>query len=59
VERLPAEKLEKALYIADSAAVTKKNLKLFQEYRIRFVSRLPGTFAEYEKIRRRALHGYP
>jgi transposase len=55
VERLPAEKLEKALYIADSAAVTKKNLKLFKEYRIRFVSRLPGTFAEYGKIRRRAL----
>ncbi|MCL6443328.1 MAG: IS1634 family transposase [Alicyclobacillus sp.] len=52
---LPAEKLRNALYIADSAAVTKKNLLLFKEHHIRFVSRLPGMFAEEEKIRRRAL----
>ncbi|MCL6443514.1 MAG: IS1634 family transposase [Alicyclobacillus sp.] len=55
VERLPADKLEEVLYVADSAAVTAKNLRLFKEHRVRFVSRLPGTFAECEKVKCSAL----
>ncbi|QSO52802.1 IS1634 family transposase [Alicyclobacillus curvatus] len=54
-ESLPKQKLSQIFYIADSAAVTSKNLPLFHEHGIRFISRLPNTFAMCDKVKRSAL----
>jgi transposase len=43
------------LYVADSALVTTPNLRLMDEYHIDFISRLPGTFAVEEELKRKAL----
>lgn len=54
-ERLPEKKLSQILYITDSAAVTSKNLPLFHEHGVPFISRLPNTFATCDKVKRSAL----
>ena len=54
-ESLPKQKLSQILYIADSAAVTSKNLPLFDEHGVRFISRLPNTFAMCDKVKHSAL----
>jgi len=38
------------LYTADSAAVTEDNLKLFKEYHVDFISRLPERYALAEEL---------
>jgi len=43
------------LYVADSALVTTPNLRLMGKYHIDFISRLPGTFAMEEELKRKAL----
>ena len=51
---LPAERLCRMLYVADSALVTKANLAALAEEGYRFVSRLPGTFGEANEVRHAA-----
>ena len=48
---LPAERLRRMRYVADSALVTKANLAALAEEGYRFVSRLPGTFGEADEVR--------
>ena len=43
------------LYVADSALVTTPNLRLMSKYHIDFISRLPGTFAIEDELKRKAL----
>jgi len=43
------------LYVADSALVTTPNLCLMSKYHIDFISRLPGTFAIEDELKRKAL----
>jgi len=43
------------LYVADSALVTTPNLHLMDKYHIDFISRLPGTFAIEDELKRKAL----
>jgi len=43
------------LYVADSALVTTPNLRLMSKYHIDFISRLPGTFAVEDELKRKAL----
>ncbi len=38
------------LYTADSAAVTEDNLKLFKEYHVDMISRLPERFGLAEEL---------
>ena len=42
------------VYVADSAAVTKGNLDLIADKGIRFISRLPATFAQEQEVKDRA-----
>ena len=42
------------VYVADSAAVTKGNLDLIAAKGIRFISRLPATFAQEQEVKDRA-----
>lgn len=42
------------IYIADAAAVTESNLDSFHETNTHFISRLPATFSECEKLKRAA-----
>jgi len=42
------------LYIADSALITTGNLTLMKKYHVDFISRLPGTFALEEQLKRTA-----
>ena len=42
------------VYVADSAAVTKGNLDLIAGKGIRFISRLPATFAQEQEVKDRA-----
>ena len=43
------------LYVADSALVTTPNLRLMDKYHIDLISRLPGTFAIEDELKRKAL----
>jgi transposase len=54
-DTLAEEKLRQILCIANSAAVTSKNLRLLHEHDVRFISRLPNTLAMCDKVKRRAL----
>jgi len=47
--------LDFLLYVADSALVTISNLRLMGKYHIDFISRLPGTFAIEDELKRKAL----
>lgn len=52
---LPGQKLSQILYIADSSEVTSKNLRLFREHGVWFISRLPSTLAMCDRVKRSAL----
>ena len=51
---LPAGRLRQMLYVADSALVTKANLEAVAEQGYHFVSRLPATFGEADRVRAEA-----
>jgi len=54
-EYLDKELLKNVVYVADSALVTKKNLKeIRKQGELKFISRLPNTFALEEKVKDRA-----
>ncbi len=51
-EYLDKDLLEKVIYVADSALVTKSNLKELRSHgNLKFISRLPNTFALEEKVK--------
>lgn len=43
--------LRRVVYVADSSLMTKNNLQLMAEKKVRFISRLPETFAAVEKAK--------
>ena len=51
---LPAEKLKKILYVADSALITGDNLEHLAQKEYTFVSRLPNTFAVEAEVKEEA-----
>jgi transposase len=46
--------LAQLIYVADSAMVTKENLRLLAEQRLQFISRLPANFGLLEDLKRQA-----
>ena len=48
---------QKAVYIADSAAVTEDNLELFASEQVHFISRLPSTYKLCESLKLAAWEG--
>jgi len=51
---LRQEELKQITYVADSACVTRKNLKKFRAQSLKFLSRVPDTFAEVRRLKERA-----
>lgn len=43
--------LRRVVYVADSALMTKNNLQLMAEKKVKFISRLPDTFAAVDKAK--------
>ncbi len=46
--------LRRVVYVADSALMTKNNLQLMAEKKVRFISRLPNTFAAVAQAKAKA-----
>jgi len=53
-KELPAELLQRLLYVTDSALVTYENLRKLEDLGIRFLSRLPETFGVAQVLKTRA-----
>lgn len=53
-KELPADLLQRLLYVTDSALVTDENLRKVEDLGIRFLSRLPETFGVAEALKTRA-----
>lgn len=51
---LTPEMLSGMIYVADSALVTKPNLRKLKEHHLKFISRLPGVFSLEEKLKEKA-----
>jgi len=51
VASFAAKDLQKTIFVADSALVTKDNLDMMAEKEIRFISRLPETFSIAEELK--------
>jgi len=53
-QTLSQEQWQELLYVADSALITKRNLKYMTRLRLRFVSRLPDLFSVCEAVKQEA-----
>ncbi|SCW59942.1 protein of unknown function, partial [Paenibacillus tianmuensis] len=53
-QTLGQEDWQQLLYVADSALITKRNLKYMKRLHLRFVSRLPDLFSVCEEVKRAA-----
>src|SRR5206468_5727148 len=53
-QTLSQEDWQNLLYVADSALITKRNLKYMRRLHLRFVSRLPDLFAVCEEVKQEA-----
>ncbi|WP_127586918.1 IS1634 family transposase [Paenibacillus koleovorans] len=53
-QTLSQEDWQQLLYVADSALITKRNLKYMKRLHLRFVSRLPDVFAVCEEVKQTA-----
>lgn len=53
-EKIPREAFKDLVYIADASLLSKENLEVMDKERIRFISRLPGTFLLESKLKERA-----
>lgn len=53
-ESLDPKLLQNVIYVADSALVTKDNLKRIGKHRLKFISRLPGNFSLEKGLKAKA-----
>jgi transposase len=51
---LTPQQLAEVIYVADSALVTKSNLRLLVEQKLRFISRLPANFGLLDELKEEA-----